>query len=758
MLKSVEQSKIVLERENGKDVDILFSTLRKVITACTEDPLFYDGGLKAIENLGVIHIQSPVWALIHLLEKREYIKVQNMTPKELVKKVREYLETLQPGDQIGNWNFKEKNTTIAFGTPAGAYNPNMDPGFVFKNDKWEFILRTIEDFGDGRSYFVLESITTSKQLVNFNLSNNQRYSIVRGLHQLFENYSMTIGLGARKKVEVKAAFDELGFDPKGLITSFEESSFDVVRFIIDFLDYGAVRQQVKLNIQQQISAKAANQVIEENESDAEEETAGLIEQSINLILYGPPGTGKTYATRERAVGLANPDFDDVDSRKEIKKEYERLVNKGLIQFVTFHQSMGYEDFIEGIKPIPPTEDNKEVAYDIEDGIFKEICNRIKSAKKLRPKSSIKYVSNFEELYNEFINQISSILDDLEEGEIHTIPSKRTNVRILSIDSKTSTMLTKGERAETTVSIDKEKLKRIYNHYNTEKVLENASQLRKEIGTDIDWETNYYAAYKALKEFERFTSQQNSSDQVDNYVLIIDEINRGNVSAIFGELITLLEPDKRLGQPEELRLTLPYSKTEFAVPSNLHIIGTMNTADRSVEALDTALRRRFEFEEVMPDPSVIKEEGNSGGVIKDDKGREVNLVDLLTKINERIEVLVDRDHTIGHSYFINVTNEDDLRAAFKNKVIPLLQEYFYGDYGKIGLVLGTGFVKEPDSTPVTFAAFNYDNKDELGQRGYQLKTIGEGFDIIGACRVLMGLPEKGDPAKEQETLRDAQSDK
>lgn len=189
-----------------------------------------------------------------------------------------------------------------------------------------------------------------------------------------------------------------------------------------------------------------------------------------------------------------------------------------------------------------------------------------------------------------------------------------------------------------------------------------------------------------------------TDPENRYAIFIDEINRGNVSAIFGELITLIEPDKRIGAINELRVKLPYSKREFGVPKNVDIIGTMNTADRSVEALDTALRRRFSFIEMQPNPEVLS---NS-------EYQDVDLKQLLETINQRIEVLVDKDHQIGHSYFIGIQNLEDLKLVFKDKIIPLLEEYFYGDFGKIGLVLGGSFIYQEENKAKFPKNFNYEN--------------------------------------------------
>ena len=186
----------------------------------------------------------------------------------------------------------------------------------------------------------------------------------------------------------------------------------------------------------------------------------------------------------------------------------------------------------------------------------------------------------------------------------------------------------------------------------------------------------------------------TSNKDKKYVFIIDEINRGNISKIFGELITLIEDSKRNGKEEAMSVTLPYSQEEFSVPKNVYILGTMNTADRSIALMDTALRRRFEFIEMMPDIRLLKDV-----IVKDNKdskdnknNKEIDIQKMLEKMNQRIEVLYDREHTLGHAFFMPLKNEkkatiDQLASIFKNKILPLLQEYFYEDYDKIRIVLG-----------------------------------------------------------------------
>ncbi|HBD8768128.1 TPA: AAA family ATPase, partial [Campylobacter jejuni] len=231
------------------------------------------------------------------------------------------------------------------------------------------------------------------------------------------------------------------------------------------------------------------------------------------------------------------------------------------------------------------------------------------------------------------------------------------------------------------------IKRDYLNFKNKKIL-SFKDIKPKYDSQSDYHGNaiyYFMFYNKLKEFENIQNEKFKikKEILKSYIIIIDEINRGNVSKIFGELITLIEPSKRIGEKEELKVTLPYSGKEFGVPKNVYIIGTMNTADRSITSLDTALRRRFEFIEMMPDVSKLS---------IDCEG--INLQELLKAINTRIEYLLDREKTIGHAFFVSVENLEDLKKVFQNKIIPLLQEYFYNDYALINAVLNhNGMIKE-----------------------------------------------------------------
>lgn len=396
---------------------------------------------------------------------------------------------------------------------------------------------------------------------------------------------------------------------------------------------------------------------------------------LNQILYGSPGTGKTYHTIDKALEILGK---NLESRDDKKAKFDEYVKKGQIVFTTFHQSYGYEEFVEGIKPrIDSKENSKEIEYEIKDGIFKELCekaldnyeNSILNADELNKKIELK-------------EKVENFLNWLLETNEPIGKTKGGNFFVVEIDNKTIVIYSEGvERFDgifnLNLSIFMELLK-CKDEFN------NATEMFKKV-FNRDYadrtHTYYFNLVKKFKAYEekqltaKIENNKNNDNSLKPYIIIIDEINRGNLSKIFGELITLIEPSKRIGEKEELKVTLPYSGEKFGVPKNVYIIGTMNTADRSITSLDTALRRRFEFVEMMPDVSKLS---------MDCEG--INLQELLKAINTRIEYLLDREKTIGHAFFISVENLEDLKKVFKNKIIPLLQEYFYNDYALIDAVL------------------------------------------------------------------------
>lgn len=479
---------------------------------------------------------------------------------------------------------------------------------------------------------------------------------------------------------------------------------------------------------------------------------------LNLVLYGPPGTGKTYNAINRALEIIGYQTDK-QPRSEIKKLYKSLVEEGRIMFTTFHQSMSYEDFIEGIKPDDPQKQGT-IHYSIQNGVFKLICKKAneilsKDVKTSSAKSDA-YPANtqiddqsqsvtdrndlFEQAYKQLLNDVARGGNNLVLKTIQGLPvqivdvKKGYNLRVKHTNGGTNNPY----------PVTKEKLKKLFLRFHSiTEIIKVFDDIRSEIGGSNA--STYWAVLNEI--FYRVEANQSSTngspDKTDsnnqtisnNVVLIIDEINRGNISQIFGELITLVEDDKRMGRDEALSITLPYSKNPFCVPPNLYIVGTMNTADRSVEALDTALRRRFSFEEMPPRYS-IKDENNNELI--DRTIGDINLMQLLKTINKRIELLLDKDHLIGHSYFMSVNDLDALRKTLKHNIVPLLQEYFFGDPGKIGLILGKGFVQANSDEQTTLADFEYEGREELSTRLVYNVAVPEDNDLfLQAIKDLLG---------------------
>lgn len=416
------------------------------------------------------------------------------------------------------------------------------------------------------------------------------------------------------------------------------------------------------NINQNFDLFLPSKVIKNSELEAPPINEPVELAPLNSILYGPPGTGKTFNTVKLAVDAVDPYFaqkveNDQDLRATYKEYYEELKQDGQIRFLTFHQSFGYEEFVEGLKA---SSDNGSISYDVEDGVFKQI---VIEATKYRTFQESTTQHSFDSCWEAFCAELA-------EREFVEVPMSKASFKVIDFNDKRIFFEKQGGSKDHTLSI------------NTLRAIFNGER---------EYKSGLGVYYRPLVSYLKDLVSPTESNNIErkNFVLIIDEINRGNISKIFGELITLIEPSKRLGKNEKLDTVLPYSGDVFSVPDNLYIIGTMNTADRSLAMMDTALRRRFDFIEMMPQPELFKDKVVKG----------IHLEQLLKTMNKRIEVLYDREHTLGHAFLIPVLdalNSDDnteekafseLKNTFKNKIIPLLEEYFFEDWNKIRLVLG-----------------------------------------------------------------------
>lgn len=509
----------------------------------------------------------------------------------------------------------------------------VNQGVNFKEEFDSGVLRSPKEDGKGRDiYKLMKQLKIGDIIINYKTPNIVGYSIVKKPCYIYKNEKFIVEVEyhiLNKHISRKDWQKRLG-------------SIENVNEILTNVDLTPFNKD--FNIKQngylfRINKKIFDLIFPKN-------------IPLNQILYGPPGTGKTYNTIIKAMEIINGEkYDSVDDEeyKNLKLQFNQLKQQGQIEFVTFHQSYSYEEFVEGIKP--NLENENDLKYKLEDGIFKKICQNATKT----------ITDNFDEVYEKFINDLA----DYNEDNLFKLKTGKGKIFGITVNSNKNLSIYMGKNLTKWGTLTKDNLKNL-----------------------SDWK--YYAnpIYEYLKNNYSLVIQE-TQNSTQPYVLIIDEINRGNISKIFGELITLIEEDKR----ETLSIKLTYSPNDynFTVPKNLYIIGTMNTSDRSIASIDIALRRRFKFVEMMPKTEVLVDENKQPQMVGD-----INLQSLLKTINERISYLLDRDHQIGHSYFMNWNNYnmETLADVWFDEIMPLLNEYFYSDWDKLQAILGAA--KEIDS--------------------------------------------------------------
>jgi hypothetical protein len=421
---------------------------------------------------------------------------------------------------------------------------------------------------------------------------------------------------------------------------------------------------------------------------------------LNLILYGPPGTGKTHHLTDALIDR----FQRAPTKADTDAELVEDLTWFEVVAVALHE-LGGKAKVAALQEHPLV--RTKFAGGPRKAHVRQRLWSVLQSHTVETSKTVNYASRSAEQYFDKLPDSTWVLAVQLPEELREIAAQR-----------------KAPAGEAT--LDDFTLVTFHQAYGYEDFIEGIRP-RVESAADEDAGSLSYVLedgsfMKAARAALRLAGYEGSLHDLCNltweerekrfrgarrYALFIDEINRGNVARIFGELITLLEDDKRLGRENEVIVQLPYSKKRFGVPPNLHVIGTMNTADRSIEALDTALRRRFDFRELAPRPDLLD---------FDFEG-DIELDEMLRAINRRIEKLYDRDHCIGHAYLYALRREptlEGLKRVFRNRILPLLQEYFYGDWGKIGLVLGKDFVRKRDAA-MSFAAFDHDERDALAER-------------------------------------------
>ncbi len=432
-----------------------------------------------------------------------------------------------------------------------------------------------------------------------------------------------------------------------------------------------------------------------------------ISMELNTILYGPPGTGKTYK-------LLSLQKEFTQSKTvQTKEEFLNAAIKELTWWETVTASL--------------MELKKATVPELEKHEFLQIKAKQSGTSHVKQLLWGSLQAHTDPKYPnvQTANRIEPYIFEKLEGSVWTVHAEEVEKNIPEIINFLNNV--KHFRSEQKIDVKNYQMVTFHQSFSYEDFVEGIKPVISEENVNgLQYEIKIGIFYNACYDAVRLAGYNNLTECIDDdpesrklkfenappCAIFIDEINRANVSSVFGELITLIEDDKRLGKEHEIiDIILPYSKTKFGVPANLYIIGTMNTADRSVEALDTALRRRFSFENIQPEPGLLNTTTDG-----------IELAQLLTTINNRLECLLTKDHAIGHAWFMNVYNLNDLKAAFKNKILPLLQEYFYNDYAKIGLVLGKNFV-EAKKENHKFADFDPDLANEYSDKTiYSLKDV------------------------------------
>ena len=646
-----------------------------------------------------------------------YISCYNKLSKDrLLEPAEELAQSLEEFGILGKYKKKAYGSAYIPARELGIFYNDPDGHFVLGENAKKFIAKKLSYEEYMKTYILNyqalinnEIISPFKIIRDHSLINMQKKTV----EEIFQNCKEYFSDGKDDELAEKSTNIFLGRAVESGLIKKNNKTFEISDETIYDINFFKPVLLVEEFYEKYLegSKEAQKNYVKEmiNQSHEFYSKPKLMKYPLNQILYGPPGTGKTYSTITKALDIIGVEYNSYEEAQEL---FQTELGKR-IEFVTMHQSFSYEDFVQGLKP-SPTEDGSGVVFKYKNGVFKEICERAHmDTAWSEANSTLKQITNkktglvysFEDLYE-------SIKLEIKTNGFFRAKRNNAYFRIKEIDGDSMKTYTKDGEGKL-FTLNKTTLKKFYDDPTHEMEGNNSDYYK---GILI----NYHEGLDQ-KNNNKFSYDQTQNNNDDKFVIILDEINRANISRVFGELIALIEKDKRDGK---LTATLP-SGIPFTVPSNLYIIGTMNTADKSIALVDIALRRRFEFKALYPDPNILKNELEKNGFSNEDIHQRVNM---LARLNRIIRAKKSVDFEIGHSYFMD---NDTLVNIINKQVLPLLNEYFMYDLKKVKEIIEkTQKDKEGEAIPKPGIIFNNQIWKDRGLLEVEsIKSAEDNLDVV-----------------------------
>jgi 5-methylcytosine-specific restriction endonuclease McrBC GTP-binding regulatory subunit McrB len=639
-----------------------------------------------------------------------YISCYNKLAKDKSLEPAEELSlSLKEFDILGKYKKKAYGSAYIPARELGIFYNDPDGHFVLGENAKKFIAKELS-YEEYMKAYVLnyqalinnKIISPFKIIRDHSLINMQKKTI----EEIFENCKEYFSDGKNDELAEKSTYIFIGRAVESGLIKKDNKTFEISEETIYDINFFKPELLVEEFSEKYLvgSKEAQKNYVKEmiNQTHEFYSKSKLMKYPLNQILYGPPGTGKTYSTITKALDIIGLEYNSYEEAQEL---FQNELGKR-IEFVTMHQSFSYEDFVQGLKPLKPKK-GEGVIFDYKNGVFKEICRRAN----LKNKEYDDYHMSNSKVDFDLVIEFA-FKDLIENDQPVTIERGNTPFKIHELNDQTLWFETSKGTKHERYTLAKKTLKAIYEE-GENKIITSGNKGYFDAALD-------YLNKKSV-ELQKKLKTKLKPDDNRNFVIILDEINRANISRVFGELIALIEKDKRDGK---LTATLP-SGEAFTVPSNLHIIGTMNTADKSIALVDIALRRRFEFKALYPDPNILKNVLKENGFSNDDTHQRVNM---LTCLNRIIRAKKSVDFEIGHSYFMD---NDTLVNILNKQVLPLLNEYFMYDLKRVKEIIEkTQKDKEGEAIPKPGIIFNNQIwKDRGLLKVERIKSAEDNLDVV-----------------------------